>query len=867
MTDVEGSTELWERAPEAMGQALRRHDELFAQIVPEFHGRVLKDRGEGDSMFCVFAGASDAVNGARALLLALEPLPFRVRMALHSGETLARDEDYYGPVVNRCARLRGACSGGRILLSQATKLLVEGHLPAFVVLKDHGNHRLKDLLRPERVFELLSAGVAYEHPPLRSLNLSPHNLPLQLTSFVGRLSEIGHVRELVGRHRWVTLLGVGGTGKTRLSLQVAAELAESFADGVWQAELATVGSAALLHRAVADALQCGEEPGVSLLDVIYGAVENRSMLLVLDNCEQIASEACDLIVGLLARSSGLSVLATSREALRGHGEHPYRVPPLGLPPLDGSVEEIAGSEAVQLFVERASAHEHGFAVSAGNAQAVAAICHRLAGIPLAIEQAASNISVLSPQQMLSRWEDKFPALATDERHAIERHETLRACFDWSYGMLTEAEAPLFVRLAIFSGGWSLEAAEAVCSGGPVAQGQILGLMQKLISKSLVVADQESSGEKRYRFLEPVRQYAAEKLDNDALADRHFEWFLGLAQHGNEELVGPGQANWLERLDSDHDNFRAALSWCKRERPEQCLKIAVALRRFWFSRGYLSEAKDWLGASLDLDPCADESLRATALNVIGAICSQQGLGEEAGGFYEMSLALWESLGDIAQAAAVNHNIGILLSQERRFEEASARLAASSSAYKSLDHRHGLALSILNLGICELNWGRYDAAIPRLREAIELFAADQDLQNVAHSRSNLALALLKMGDTVGAFEATRESFMILREIKDVYAITGALLDLTNILCERGEFMDAAIMLFASESMRHKSNGRFQGLEREQYELCKALVEGGLPSEDLRKCSQRAKSMSPGGAVEYALQVSDRSLDSISSQARLC
>jgi predicted ATPase/class 3 adenylate cyclase len=504
-TDIEGSTRLWEQHPEPMRLALARHDALISGTIEQQGGVVIKRQGEGDSVFAVFGRPTDAVTAAWALQRAViaEPwpsaIPLRVRVALHTGEAELRDGDYYGLTVNRCARLRAAASGEQILLSLAIQELIRDHLPEQLSLRDLGEHRLKDLIRPERVFQLLAPDLPGDFPPLRTLDSLPNNLPQQLTSFVGREREMAEVKRLLGSTRLLTLIGAGGTGKTRLSLQAAAEVMEEYPDGAWLVELAPLSDPELVPQAVAIVLSVREEPGVSLIQTLVEHLKPRRLLLILDNCEHLLSACARLVETLLRQCPHLTILSSSREGLRMAGESLFRVPSLSLPdprqfarggtPI---IASFAQYEAVRLFIDRATAVQPGFTVTNSNAPAVAEVCHQLDGIPLAIELAAARVRALSVEQIAARLDDRFRLLTGGSRTALPRQQTLRALIDWSYDLLSEPERVLLRRLSVFAGGWSLEGAEAVSAGEDVETWEVLDFLTGLVDKSLVLYEEPGS---------------------------------------------------------------------------------------------------------------------------------------------------------------------------------------------------------------------------------------------------------------------------------------------------------------------------------------------------------------------------------------
>lgn len=495
-TDIEGSTKLWEAHPEAMRPLLARHDAILRKVIEENRGRVVKQ--VGDSFHAVFSRPADAVKAVVAAQSSLlkenwsDVGPIKVRMAVHTGEADERDGDYFGAALNRCSRMLTAGHGGQTLLSTATHELLRDSVPPGVTLKDLGEHRLKDLIRQEHIYQVCHPDLPAEFPPLRSLASFTHNLPVQMTSFVGREKEINEIKDLLKVTRLFTLAGSGGVGKTRLSLQVGAELLDKYPDGVWQVELAALSDPSLVPQAVAAALGLREEPRRTLTDTLADALRSKKSLLIFDNCEHLVEACARLADALLKVGPNLRIIATSREGLRLVGEVVWRVPSLSVPdPLKGpAAESLTQYESVRLFVDRGAAVKPGFRVTPQNGPAVAQICWRLDGIPLAIELAAARVNVLSPEQISDRLNDRFRLLTGGSRTALPRHQTLQAAVEWSYDLLSEKEKKLFDRLSVFSGGFTMEAAEEVCSGDGVEKSEVLDLLTHLTEKSLVVAEEE-----------------------------------------------------------------------------------------------------------------------------------------------------------------------------------------------------------------------------------------------------------------------------------------------------------------------------------------------------------------------------------------
>ena len=512
-TDIQGSTSLWESDPDAVRPALARHDQIVRQAITQHSGYVFKT--VGDAFCAAFPTAPEALQAAHMAQLALTDetwqteTALRVRMALHMGNAEERDGDYFGPPLNRVARLMAAGHGGQTLLSAATQELTRDALPSSASLLDLGPHRLKDLGRPETVFQLLHPSLPAEFPPLSSLDNPslPNNLPQQVTSFIGREAQVAQVKALLTKTRLLTLTGAGGSGKSRLSLQVAADPLDGEGDGVWLVELAGLSDPALVPQAVTGVLGVQEAAGKTVQQALVDWLKPKRLLLILDNCEHLVAACATLAADLLRNCPNIHILASSREPLAVAGEQTYRVPSLSLPdPKQAqTVEGLSQYEAVRLFIERAQAVQPSFSVTDASASAVAQVCFHLDGIPLAIELAAARVRSLSAEEINARLDNRFRLLTGGLRVALPRQQTLRALIDWSYDLLTETEKSLLRRLSVFAGGWTLEAAEVVCAGEPVEDFEVLDLLTALVDKSLVVAEPAGDGT-RYRLLETIRQY-------------------------------------------------------------------------------------------------------------------------------------------------------------------------------------------------------------------------------------------------------------------------------------------------------------------------------------------------------------------------
>jgi predicted ATPase/class 3 adenylate cyclase len=798
-TDVEGSTPLWERHEATMRQVAARHDALLDAIIIQHRGRRVKERGEGDSIFATFPDPADAVAAALAINRAVhaEPwpaeTPIRVRMSLHTGVAHFREGDYYGTVVNRCARIRGLGHGGQILLSHATAVLVQGKLPVGANLRSLGRCTLKGLSDPEEVFQLCHPDLPDEFPPLLSREAPTHNLPPTLTNLIGRESEQGEILALLGTKRLVTLTGAGGVGKTRLALAVAAELVDHYQDGVWLVELAALADASLVPGTVAQALGVRQEPARPLPATLQDHLKDKQILLVLDNCEHLVG-ACATLVGTLLRAApGLRILATSREGLQVGGEHIYRVPSLSvpdprrLPPL----EQLGAYEAIRLFVARAQARRD-FVLDEQNGFLVATICARLDGIPLAIELAAARAGSMPIEVIAARLDHCIKVLTGGPRDVPARQQTLRAALDWSWDLLDEPERIVLRRLAVFAGGWTLAAAEAVCAGETVETWEVLDLLAMLESKSLVILE-----EARYRLLEPVRQYAADRLleadEAASVRERHLASCLSLAEEAEPALQGPEQADWAVRLEQEHDNLRVALNWTQAQgEAELELRLAVALSRFWFVRGHLSEGRGWLEGALAGNSAAPAGLRAAALKGAGNLAYCQGEYGQAAALYEEALALFRALGDKQGIAGSLTNLGIVADERGEHERAAALFEEAVTLARERGDTRQIATTLGNLAAVWERQSEYGQAAALYEEALALFRALGDTQSIAVALDNLGLLALLQCEYGRALTLYEEALALFREIEDKDNIAGSLSSLGAVAERQGEYGRATVLL---------------------------------------------------------------------------
>jgi predicted ATPase/class 3 adenylate cyclase len=622
-TDIEGSTAMLARLGQSYAEVLADHHQLIRACLAVHEGQEIDT--QGDAFFAVFTSpsgcAAAAVEMQRALAAHSWPAgeAVRVRMGIHCGEASVTAAGPVGLDVHRAARIAAVGHGGQIVVSAATAAMLRDSLPADAAFKDLGLHRLKDLGRPEQLFQLQAGGLPTVFPPLRSLDNPelPNNLPRLLSAFVGRVRELGEVRALIGSSRLVTLTGAGGSGKTRLALQAAAELLDGTGQGVWLVELAALTDPGQLPAAVAGVLGIRAGAGASVLDSLIDALSDQRVLLVLDNCEHLISGAAALAGQICRDCPAVHLLATSREPLGIDGEHVYRVPPLSLPPHDAeTVADLDASDAVALFAERATEHDSGFGLQDTTAGLVASVCWRLDGIPLALELAAARLATMSLEHVVGRLDHRFRLLTGGSRSALPRQQTLRAMIDWSHDLLDEPERAVLRLLSVFAGGFELDAAEAICAG--VGDVEVADVVGSLVNKSLVVAER-SGGSLRYRLLETIRQYALEQLvqagaqEVRRARDAHAGFYLELAETAGPQLTGSGQIPWFNRLDLEWDNLKAAMAhlFAQPDLTEAVLRLGTALLIFAIGRGHY-DAVPYLRSALERPGTVPGRLRVLAL---------------------------------------------------------------------------------------------------------------------------------------------------------------------------------------------------------------------------------------------------------------
>jgi len=802
-TDIEGSTKLAQQYPDAMPALLARHHDMLNRSIQTHNGYVFQV--VGDSFAAAFHNAGDALNAALDAQRYLHneawsPAPIKVRMGIHTGAAQLNEERQYSGYTTLALtqRIMSAGHGGQVLVSHATQQLIRAGLPNGSTLRDMGEHRLKDLIHPENLYQLVVPNLPVDFPPLKTLNAYRHNLPTQLTSFIGRENEIDGIKKLIAEHRVVTLTGSGGAGKTRLSLQVGAECLEQFTNGVWFVELAALTDPALIISAVMSAIGLHEKD--SDIKTLTSHIGNQSQLLILDNCEHFIEDCARLVESLIQLCPKLHVLASSREAFGIAGEQPYRVPSLAfpdprhLPPLD----EITKCECVQLFIERVKTYDPSFLLTERNASSVAQICSRLDGIPLAIELAAARVKVMSVEQLASRLGDVFNLLTSGSRTALPRQQTLRALIEWSYDLLSDSEKSLFRRLAAFSGGWSLDAAEAICSveGGAA----VLDDLARLVDKSLVNKE-ELDGEVRFHMLETIRQYAEFKMfaseEVDEVKNRHRDWFMQLAETAEPKLRTGEQLPWLNQLEMEHDNLRAAIKWSiEQKHVEQALRIPSALAYFWEIHGHGEEGRNWLDEVLKLETQSNERKYpyawATAVSGHFSLSAYMPDIKQYQPHMEEALDIFRRHKDSFRVGRVLYHLAYIPHFAGDLETAKSTYQAGFDSYQTVNDQWGMGECVHCIAHIEATQGNMEKSHALYDQSLEALKPIGDRFSLFHPVGDTAIIALNKGELNTAKMILEESIQAFEKLKNRAWISISIQRMAEILIEQGEYENARNIL---------------------------------------------------------------------------
>ncbi|TMC40427.1 MAG: adenylate/guanylate cyclase domain-containing protein [Chloroflexi bacterium] len=812
-TDIEGSTRLMQEVGDRYVQAQTAHHEILRAAFTGSRGREL--RTEGDSFFCVFESAVDACGAAAAAQSGFakhewpEGVTLRVRMGLHTGEAPLVGNEYIGLDVHHAARVASAAHGGEVVVSETTRALVEEHLPDGQSLRDLGTHRLKDLARPERLYQLVIAGVPDQFPALRTLDSTPNNLPTQLTSFIGRDRDVAEAKRLLRGTRLLTLTGPGGIGKTRLSLQLAADVVQEFPDGVYFVPLSAVHDPGLIASVLAHSLGLPVPGNRQPLEVAAEYLRDKNVLLVMDNFEQLLPEGAAIVSELLHAGPGLKILVSSRAILRVYGEQEVPVEPLRLPDMRAlpTLEAMSQYEAVKLFIERAVAVKPDFQATNENAPAIAGVCERVDGLPLAIELAAARVKLFTPQALLGRLETSLKVLGAGARDLPGRQQTLAGAIAWSYDLLDEPHRRLFERFAVFARGANLEQAETVCDTADLGLDVVAGL-DELADQSLL-RRMPDFDEPRLLMLQVLREYAAERLhergDADATRARHAAAFQALAEEAAPKLFGPDRKKWLDRLELDHDNFRAAFDWAVTQsdtRPALCL--GAAFWRFWQMRGHLQEGRARLEAILSAPGATDHpEERAQALEAAGGVAYWQADFEASERWYDECLALVRVAGDRRKIATALYNASFPPMISRTdFAQPIALIHEALGLYRELGDATGVARCLWALGNAMYFQGDLRDAAVALDEAIEVNRKLNDRFSLGWAIHTRALVGLKENDLGVARRRISEALAIFTEAGDVTGIAIVLDDAASLAELEGDMTRALRTAGAALAIRART-----------------------------------------------------------------
>ena len=865
-TDIVGSTRLWEKFPAQMGAALARHDELIRSSVETNGGQVFKR--VGDSSCAAFQSPGDSLKAAIDAQRALATEDWSdigsllVRMGIHVGAAEFRDGDYFGSTLNRASRIEGAAHGGQILLSRIAVELLEDESLDAISFKSLGNHRLRNLDRPEHLFQAVAAGLQESFPPPRSMEALPNNLPVQTTSFVGREKELEGVKRLLGSTRLLTLMGTGGTGKTRLALETGAQVIQEFRDGVWLVELALISEPERVEEAVAAALGVREEPERALRATLVNFLRGKNILILFDNCEHLLAMISMLGADLLRSCPRLKILATSRHSLGISGEATFFVPPLQMLEIGdedfrgaGFARRLSQYEAVKLFAARAVAVSPDFVLTDDNASAVAEICRRLDGIPLAIELAAARVRLLSPDQIASRLDDRFRLLRGGSRDGLPHQQTLQALIDWSHDLLSEPERIAFRRMGVFGGGRTLEALEAVCSGDGIEEFEVLDLLEQLVDKSLISVERDASGNTRYTMIESVWHYSREKLEASgeaaALRDRHLKYFLDFALKAAPHLEGPDQKTWLDSCQSELFNLRFAMEWAiKSRKAESGLRLFGALYRVIEIRSNLAEAWEVAIRLLAL-PDGDVALKykADARIAAGRLAWAADRYDESRKFYADAQQLYDAAGDERGSVLADMLTGFLDRGDGDTESAEKRFQRALAGGRRIKLAYVEAGCLSGLGSIAMDRGDLEVARRLKEESLAIYERLGDHWIIGLILGGVTRVATAQGDFSRARSALAEWARITRELGNRWTLPDILDCYADLALASNEVQRAARLFGAAEATRESVGGQLSANEAAQHEASLKSLSEKMSESELREAWEAGRVATPWEVIEKA------------------
>ncbi|MBV9737096.1 MAG: tetratricopeptide repeat protein [Candidatus Eremiobacteraeota bacterium] len=788
-TDIEGSTRSWERDAAQMADVLNRHNALLSHAIDSAGGVVFKT--VGDEFCAVFAMPENALGAAIEAQRQLASL-IPVRMALHSGTAVERDGDYFGPTLNRVARLMAIGHGGQILVSGVTAAMLRDGI-AKAQLRDLGMHRLRDLSEPERVFQAIVDDLRIDFPPLQSLDSRPHNLPAQLTTFVGREAEVRELDDALRVTRLLTLTGPGGIGKTRLALEVGSKVLDEFPHGVWFIDFSAIHDAERIPESIASALSLQEEADRTHWDIAMSYLRDKQLLLILDNCEHLVDGCAHRANEILQNATAVRVLATSREPLSVPGERLWVVPSL----LEDGASSAASIEnpAVQLFIDRAMLTGRQLDLNGPTLQTIGEICQCLDGIPLALELAASRAQSLTVNEILGHLSDRFRFLASGDRTRLPRQKTLRGAIDWSYELLEQRESATFVRTAVFTGEFGLAAAEAICADGDVANADVLDALSALVAKSFVV-QRERDGSSRYRVLETLREYGFEKLtaqdEIEALRRRHFDYYVAYgAKLETHFMASPREA--LPSMDADYENLRAALAWGFESSADRMpvLQLATAVSRYWEVRAHVHEARMWFAKLLDgIDGREPEPIIASAFSRASRLANLQGDYADAIKYGRVALQMRRQLGDQAGIADSLNDLGRAVQDAGRPRQAAPLYREALKFYRKQDNLVAQARVLCNIGLLAQQRGEHQIALKHIRESLALIENTSEHRIPAFILGALGTVSHHAGNIQDALDYNTRSLELVRTLGDIEGIARVLNNLAEVRIDVGDLQTARL-----------------------------------------------------------------------------
>ena len=864
MTDIQGSTRMWEEFPGVMPGVIKRHEELIRNAVNEHEGDLVKSMGEGDSTFSVFKNPSKAIDAAieaqAAILSETWPIgiSLKVRMAVHLGDAEVRDDDYFGPTINRCARIREIAHGGQVLVSGTVAEIVQNVQTND--WRDLGVHRLRDQLKPERIWQVQKKGGEATFPSLKSLSVIRNNLPTQLTSFIGRRQEVEELKGLISNHRCVSILGFGGEGKTRLLLQVGAEIDDQATNGVWFVPLDSLRRREEVCSAILSVLGAEIEAEFTVENVRRLVSQSGITWLLLDNAEHLIDVIQPLVTLLLKEIPTIRILTSSRQPLGLQSEVQYRILGLTVPSdKDESVASVESSEAGELFLRRAQARKPKFLITETNAAAIAGICRELSGVPLAIEHAASLVDLFGPKQILERLQSRLKWLANEDPNIPARHRSIQGMILWSYEMLDENEKALFLTLSLFRDTFSLEAASFMAQSLLEEEYLAVDLVRRLVNKSLVTSVEVEDSDVRFRLLETVRQFAQSQLDSMAShwMSRYVDWYLSFSQTADGALYGAEQNIWLKKCEEENANFGKALTWCLEHQDKRLLPLAFNLRRYWMRRGLLSEGRHWLGLAHRFAQEESVPKLRTVLNVLGAFASQQEDYPAALEYYELALSKAIAVDDLVLQGQLFTNIAIILGSTGQYERSVENYIKAINLSVTHKDRKSHLFALFNYSITLRQFGRLDESETLAHEALQLAESSQDSGRIAIIQSTLSGIAIDKQDFPAAVIYARDALRTWGEQPSPTHLADLLLRLSKHGYLNHNFQATMLFVGGAEAL-HEAYGI--GKDQEAMAMKQASIDSVsqiIHVDTARNWRAQGKSASPNQLAVLALDYCEQFL----------